>query len=54
MRNWPLGVLGKCAALVVQRSVAEASPVVSAGVGYLRQVLDVTFFPELWDVRTEL
>jgi len=24
------------------------------GVGYLRQVLDVTFFPELWDVRTEL
>ncbi len=26
----------------------------TAGVGYLRQVLDVTFFPELWDVRTEL
>ena len=24
------------------------------GVGYLRQVLDVTFFPEIWDVRTEL
>ena len=24
------------------------------GVNYLRQVLDVTFFPELWDVRTEL
>jgi tryptophan 2,3-dioxygenase len=24
------------------------------GVSYLRQVLDVTFFPELWDVRTEL
>jgi tryptophan 2,3-dioxygenase len=26
----------------------------TAGVGYLRHVLDVTFFPELWDVRTEL
>jgi len=26
----------------------------TAGVSYLRQVLDVTFFPELWDVRTEL
>ena len=26
----------------------------TAGVGYLRQVLDVTFFPEPWDVRTEL
>ena len=26
----------------------------TAGVDYLRQVLDVTFFPELWDVRTEL
>ncbi|MDQ2931762.1 MAG: tryptophan 2,3-dioxygenase [Gemmatimonadota bacterium] len=26
----------------------------TAGVGYLRQVLDVTLFPELWDVRTEL
>jgi tryptophan 2,3-dioxygenase len=26
----------------------------TAGVGYLRQVLDITFFPELWDVRTEL
>jgi tryptophan 2,3-dioxygenase len=26
----------------------------TAGVGYLRQVLDVTFFPEIWDVRTEL
>jgi tryptophan 2,3-dioxygenase len=26
----------------------------TAGVNYLRQVLDVTFFPELWDVRTEL
>ena len=26
----------------------------TAGVGYLRHALDVTFFPELWDVRTEL
>jgi tryptophan 2,3-dioxygenase len=26
----------------------------TAGVDYLRQVLDVTFFPELWEVRTEL
>ena len=26
----------------------------TAGVDYLRQVLDVTFFPELWNVRTEL
>ncbi|MBA2686260.1 MAG: tryptophan 2,3-dioxygenase [Gemmatimonadaceae bacterium] len=26
----------------------------TAGVDYLRQVLDATFFPELWNVRTEL
>lgn len=26
----------------------------SAGVGYLKKVLDHRFFPELWDVRTEL
>lgn len=26
----------------------------SSGVGYLRNVLDHRFFPELWDVRTEL
>jgi tryptophan 2,3-dioxygenase len=26
----------------------------SSGVGFLRAALDVTFFPELWDVRTDL
>jgi tryptophan 2,3-dioxygenase len=26
----------------------------TAGVGYLRQVLDTRFFPELWDLRTDL
>ena len=26
----------------------------TAGVGYLRRALDMTFFPELWEVRTEL
>ncbi len=26
----------------------------SSGVGFLRKALDQTFFPELWDVRTEL
>ena len=26
----------------------------TAGVGYLRRALDQSFFPELWDVRTEL
>jgi tryptophan 2,3-dioxygenase len=26
----------------------------SSGVGFLRKALDLTFFPELWDVRTEL
>jgi tryptophan 2,3-dioxygenase len=26
----------------------------TAGVGYLRQALDIRFFPELWDVRTAL
>ncbi len=26
----------------------------TAGVGYLRKVLDTVFFPELWDVRTSL
>ena len=26
----------------------------SSGVGFLRQALDLTFFPELWDVRTHL
>ena len=26
----------------------------TAGVGYLRHALDTTFFPELWEVRTEL
>lgn len=26
----------------------------SSGVGYLKKVLDHTFFPELWEIRTEL
>src|SRR6185437_5002725 len=26
----------------------------TAGVAYLRQALDIRFFPELWEVRTEL
>jgi len=26
----------------------------SSGVSFLKKALDVTFFPELWDVRTEL
>jgi len=26
----------------------------TSGVGYLRQALDIRFFPELWEVRTEL
>ena len=26
----------------------------TTGVGYLRKVLDVVLFPELWQVRTEL
>jgi tryptophan 2,3-dioxygenase len=26
----------------------------SSGVGYLKKVLDQRFFPELWDIRTEL
>ena len=26
----------------------------TAGVGYLKQVLDIVFFPELWEVRTAL
>jgi len=26
----------------------------TAGVGYLKQVLDIVFFPELWEVRTTL
>jgi len=26
----------------------------SSGVGFLKQALDLTFFPELWDVRTHL
>jgi len=26
----------------------------SSGVGFLKQALDLTFFPELWDVRTKL
>ena len=26
----------------------------TAGVGYLRQALDIVFFPELWEVRTLL
>jgi tryptophan 2,3-dioxygenase len=26
----------------------------SSGVGFLRKALDLSFFPELWDVRTEL
>jgi tryptophan 2,3-dioxygenase len=26
----------------------------AAGVGYLKQVLDIVFFPELWEVRTAL
>jgi tryptophan 2,3-dioxygenase len=26
----------------------------SSGVGFLKQALDLTFFPELWDVRTDL
>jgi tryptophan 2,3-dioxygenase len=26
----------------------------TSGVGYLRKMLDVVLFPELWKVRTEL
>jgi tryptophan 2,3-dioxygenase len=26
----------------------------SAGVSYLKQAMDFSFFPELWDVRTHL
>ena len=26
----------------------------TSGVSYLRHALDMRFFPELWDVRTEL
>ena len=26
----------------------------SSGVGFLKKALDLTFFPELWDVRTHL
>ncbi len=26
----------------------------TAGVAYLRQALDIRFFPELWEVRTEI
>jgi tryptophan 2,3-dioxygenase len=26
----------------------------TAGVAYLRKALDIRFFPELWDLRTEL
>jgi tryptophan 2,3-dioxygenase len=26
----------------------------SSGVGFLKKALDLVFFPELWDVRTEL
>jgi tryptophan 2,3-dioxygenase len=26
----------------------------SSGVAFLRKALDLTFFPELWDVRTDL
>ena len=26
----------------------------SSGVGFLKKALDLTFFPELWDVRTQL
>jgi tryptophan 2,3-dioxygenase len=26
----------------------------TAGVAYLRKALDIRFFPELWDVRTEI
>src|SRR5690606_12047131 len=26
----------------------------SSGVGFLKQALELTFFPELWDVRTHL
>jgi tryptophan 2,3-dioxygenase len=27
---------------------------VTSGVGYLRQVVDIQLFPELWRVRTQL
>ena len=26
----------------------------SSGVGFLKKALELTFFPELWDVRTQL
>jgi tryptophan 2,3-dioxygenase len=26
----------------------------TAGAGYLKGLIDLTFFPDLWDVRTEL
>jgi tryptophan 2,3-dioxygenase len=40
---------------VVQRIIgAKRGTGGTAGYGYLKQLVDVTFFPDLWDVRTEL
>ena len=41
--------------LTVQRVIGFRSGTGgSSGVGFLRKALDYRFFPELWDVRTEL
>lgn len=41
--------------LTVQRIIGfRAGTGGSSGVGFLKRALDLTFFPELWDVRTEL
>jgi tryptophan 2,3-dioxygenase len=40
---------------VVQRIIgAKRGTGGTAGYGYLKQLVDLTFFPDLWDVRTEL
>ena len=37
-----------------QAACAAVASSVPAIVGFLRKALDQSFFPELWDVRTEL
>ena len=40
--------------MTVKRVIGFSRVQGALGVGFLRKALDLRFFPELWDVRTEI
>jgi hypothetical protein len=51
-RALPQAVCGKSASMVSTGIGFAPGTGGSSGVGFLKKALDLTFFPELWEVRT--